>query len=242
MTYIIDSGEKEYVFQTFDMMGIDYIKREIKFLVCKSCGAVFPYEIEDNMAMICCSETNFETVKAGDITNTEYSFLIERKRGQDLASSLDQNHIYHQLERLNGLFGNNVAIVFEGKIGDLILDRENSHRVGQILSVPATCMQYGVSFIQISNLAMLIKMLKYFDQKCGKAPKYRVEYNRLFESIPKFEKLLMGMKGCGEVMAKNIHAVYPNAVEFGLDLREGTLKKIKGVGPKRIKFLEEYFL
>lgn len=241
MTYIIDSGEKEYVFQTFDMMGIDYIKKEIKFWVCTSCGFVTPYE-KENSAFVCCSEQNWVTVKAGDITNTEYSFLIERKRGQDLASSLDQNHIYHQLERLQGLFGNNVAIVFEGTLEKLILDPDNSKRVGQILSLPATCMQYGVSFIQVSNLAMFIKMLKYFDQKCGKEPKYRVEYNRLFERIPKFEKLLMGIKGCGEVMAKNVHDVYPNAVEFGLDLREGTVKKIKNVGSKRIKFFEEYFL
>lgn len=241
MTYIIDSGEKEYVFETFDLMGVDYIKKEISFFVCNSCGFVMPHEIEST-AFVCCANQDLEVIRVGDITNTEYSFLIERKKGQDLASSLDGNHIYEQLEKIYGLFKENTAIVFEGNFEDLIIDPNNSTRVGQILSLPAACMQHGISFIQVGDLTMLIKMLKYFDHKCGKEPKYRVFYKRLHEKIPKFEKLLMGMKGCGEQIAKNIHAVYPNAVEFGLDLRAGHLKKIKKVGPKKASLFGEYFL
>ena len=178
-----------------------------------------------------------------DILGANYNWAIERKMGQNLASSLYQNELYDQLEKLRAFFGSNWALVFEGSFEELILDPDNSSRVGQILSIPATVMQYGGTFIQVNHITTLIRMLKYFDQKCGKEPKIRLTYRSIDEDLPKFVRLLIGgVKGINRTLAKNIYSQYSNAFSFSLDLNEGSLKKIPKIGPKWQEKLKDWFL
>ena len=179
MNYLVDVGEKPYVFDAFDLMKVDYVRTNIVFSVCEGCKKIYIYGEEPQE---CCEGEPYTTYRVADIVGANYNWAIERKRGQNLASSLYQNELYYQLEKLRAFFGSNWALVFEGSFEQLILDPDNQSRIGQILSIPATVMQYGGSFIQVNDVTTLIRMLKYFDEKCGKEPKLRLRYHSVEES------------------------------------------------------------
>jgi len=237
--WYIDSGEKPYVFEAFDLMGVDYIKKEIRFSVCEGCRKIYIYGEEPEE---CCEGEPYTSYRVADIVNDKYSIAIERKKGQDLVNSLYENRLYDQLTRLKEFFSGNVALVFEGDIEDLILDPNNEKIIGQIMSIPATCMQYGVSFIQVNDVTTLIRMLKYFDYKCGTEPKLRLRYEGINERLPEFIRLLCAIKGINIGLAKNIYKEYKSAFSLALDLHEGELKKIHKVGPKIEAKLKNWFL
>lgn len=240
MSYIVDAGEKDYVFEAFDLMKEDYIKKHIKFAVCEGCGKIY---IHDEAPEECCEGEPYTSYRVADIVGANYNWAVERKRGQNLASSLHDNEIYDQMEKLKAFFGSNWSLVFEGSFEELILDPDNQSRIGQILSIPATVMQYGGSFIQVNHITTLIRMLKYFDQKCGKEPKIRLTYRSIDESLPKFERLLIGgVKGINRTLAKNINSQYNSAFDLSLDLTTDTLRKIPKIGKVWKKKLKEWFL
>lgn len=238
--YLVDSGEKEYVFEAFDLMKVDYVRKNIKFSVCEGCRKIYIYGEEPRE---CCEGKPYTTYRVADIVGANYNWAIERKRGQNLASSLLQNELYYQLEKLKSFFGTNWALVFEGSFEELILDPDNQSRIGQILSIPATVMQYGGSFIQVNDITTLIRMLKYFDQKCGTEPKLRLRYHSIDDSMPKFVRLLVGgVKGINVKLANNIYSQYSNAFDLSLDLDSDSLRKIPKIGPIWKEKLKEWFL
>lgn len=240
MSYILDVGEKEYVFDAFDLMKEDYVKKLIGFSVCEGCKKIYIYGEEPEF---CCEGEPYTWYRVADIIGANYNWAIERKMGQNLASSLQDNELYDQMEKLKAFFGSNWALVFEGSFEELILNPDNKSRTGQILSIPATVMQYGGSFIQVNHITTLIRMLKYFDQKCGKEPKIRLTYHSIDEDLPKFQRLLIGgVKGINRTLAKNIYSQYSNAFSLALDLNEDSLKKIPKIGPKWQKKLKKWFL
>jgi len=240
MSYIVDSGEKAYVFEAFDLMRVDYVKKQIRFSVCEGCKKIY---ITGEEPEECCEGEPYTQYRVADIIGANYNWAIERKLGQNLVSSLRDNELYDQLERLKSFFGSNWALVFEGSFEALILDPDNSSRIGQILSIPATVMQYGGTFIQVNDVTTLIRMLKYFDQKCGNEPKVRLRYHSVDELLPKFVRLLIGgIKGINIVKANNVYSVYTNARDFSRDLARGKLKKIPKVGKIWEERFKEWFL
>jgi len=240
MSYFVDKGEKDYVFEAFDLMRVDYIKKDIRFSVCDECSNIYIYGEEPE---VCCEGASYTTHRVADIVGSNYNFAVERKRGQNLASSLYENELYDQLEKLRGFFGHNWALVFEGSFEELILDENNASRIGQILSIPATVMQYGGSFLQVNDITSLIRMLKYFDQKCGKEPKLRLRYHSVDENLPKFVRLLVGgVKGINVGLANNIHSQYACAFDLALDLADDNLRKIPKIGKVWQEKLKEWFL
>lgn len=239
--YRVDVGEKDYVFEAFDLMRVDYIKEEIRFSVCDGCRQIYIYGKEPKPE--CCKGETFTSYRVADIVGENYNFAIERKNKNNLASSLYQNEIYDQLEKLKAFFGHNWALVFEGSFEELILDPNNQSRIGQILSLPATVMQYGGTFIQVNDVTTLIRMLKYFDKKCGKEPKLRLRYHSVDENMPKFVRLLVGgIPGINVGLANNIYSEYKSALSISLDLAEGNLKKIPKIGKVWKEKLREWFL
>jgi ERCC4-type nuclease len=241
LSYIIDAGEKPYVFESFDLMKEDYIKKYIKFAVCEGCKKI--YLPEDAPSPVCCEGEPYTSYRVADIVGANYNWAIERKRGQNLVTSLNGNELYGQLEKLKAFFGSNWALVLEGTLEELFLDPDNKSRRGQILSIPATVMQYGGSFIQVNHITTLIRMLKYFDQKCGKEPKIRLTYHAIDENLPKFQRLLIGgIKGINIGKATDINSVYSNALDLSLDLSTNNLKKIPRIGKVWREKLKEWFL
>jgi len=241
MSYLVDSGEKEYVFEAFDLMRVDYRTIQIRFAVCEGCKKIYIHgEAPDP---VCCAGEPYTSYRVADIVGANYNWAIERKRGQNLVSSLYENELYDQMEKLKAFFGSNWALVFEGSFEELILDPDNQSRIGQILSIPATVMQYGGTFIQVNHVTTLIRMLKYFDQKCGKEPKIRLTYHSIDENLPKFMRLLIGgVKGINIGLARNINTKYSNITDLGLDLRENRLKKIPKIGKAWKEKLKEWVI
>lgn len=129
---VIDVGEKPYVFEAFDKLGIEYIKEEIRVpqkcnktayrndegeLVCinnkdLSIIEVFMGQSErDDMACIECAH---ESVRIGDFTNEHRSFIAERKRVDDFYASMVDGRLYEQARKMYSYCSGLKIIILEG--------------------------------------------------------------------------------------------------------------------------------
>ena len=252
--------EKQYVFDTLDNYGIGYVKEEFYIYYCILCGKT--YKKKPNACTgIGCDNTDIDKVQVGDFVGWYYNYIIERKKGKDLLNSLHDNRLYIQLRNMAEFFHSNCALVFEGRFEDVIsneMDRIKllrfrgaggkavggaTARLKQLMSIPATCCQYGISFIQVKDLDQLIKMMKYFDYKCGTLPKLRHKRSPIAKDLPKFVRLLMGIEGIDIKYAARIYEHYTDAENLIPALRNGDVHKlIKGIGVKREELIKKWFL
>ena len=232
--YCVDTSERKTV-DVLNKMGINFVLVNNILWFCNDCNKIF-LEKPD----VCeCGSKDVEFEKVADIRGPNWEYAIEIKIGEDLYLSLD-NRIYTQLEGLSGFLKGKIAFVFVGDLEKLVLDHPD--RAGQIRSIPATCMQYGVSWINVKSIIELVKMLKYFAQKAGKAPKLRIKRTRSSDIMPKRMIILTGIKGVGEKMALELSKNYNSILDLCLDLDHGRIRKVKGLGPIGIKRLKDWLI
>lgn len=235
---IIDSGEKSFPTEVLDDERIAYKIEEIRIWHCpdEECDRIY------TKPGTCDCGEELEYFRVGDITNERRSFVIERKNYQDFYGSVANGTIYKQLDKLSSAFKENASLLFEGNLTKLI--NENPDRKAQLLSIPATCNQYGVNFLQTQNPHSTAKMLKFFDYKSGKKPKVRHCIHRWHKAKPALVNILMGIKGIGEVTATDIYNRYKNVFKLSIILKTdpNDVLKIKGIGKATLKLLINAFL
>jgi ERCC4-type nuclease len=235
--YFVDTSERKTV-DVLDKMRINYKLTNNALWFCDDCAKIYKESVSECSE---CGSKNISFEKVGDIRGPNWEYAIEIKIGEDLYSSLD-DRIYLQLEGLSEFLEGNIAIVYIGDISELALN--HPERAGQIMSIPATAMQYGVSFISVKDITEFIKMLKYFAEKAGKLPKLRFRRRYITDLMPKMMIVLMGIKGIGEKMALELNKHYSSVFALCLALHTGELREgiIKGVGPATITLLKRYLL
>ena len=230
--YYVDSGERKTV-DILKKLSMNFkIVNNILYF-CESCNMIYKKKPK-----ICeCGSESFDSEKVADIRGPNWEYGIEIKIGDDLYSSLD-DRVYTQLDGLSGFLKGNIALVF---VGDLFkLARDHPDRAGQLLSIPATCMQYGVSWINVKNVLELVKLLKYFAQKAGTIPKLRIKRRRISDLMPKRMIMLLGIKYVGQKMALELSKRYRSILGLALALNAdailpGDIPKLGEVGIKRLK-------
>jgi len=251
--------EKEYVFEELDQYGIGYVKEEVYIYYCTVCDKTYRAK-QDKCSEEDCDNTEIAKVQIGDIIGWNYNYVIERKKESDLLSSLSKNRLYHQLRNMKEFVGTNCALVFEGRFEDVIRKEKArikkliakgfprkvimgaNARLKQLMSIPATCCQYGVSFIQVKDLHQLLDMLKYFDYKCGEDPQIKPKRISIAKDLPKFLRLLMGIDGVGLKYAGRIYEQYKNTPQLTHALVTGELhNRVKGIGVKREELIRKWF-
>jgi len=236
--YCVDSSERKTV-DVLTKMNKNFRLVNNILWFCNDCDKIYSNKPKYNLCV--CGSKDVEFEKVGDIRGPNWEYAIEIKIGEDLYSSLD-NRVYDQLEGLSGFLKGKIALVFVGDLEKLAL--EHPDRAGQIRSIPATCMQYGVSWINVKSLIELVKMLKYFAQKAGKAPKLRMKRRRSTDLMPKRMILLSGIKGVGEKMALELSKRYSSVTDVGIALQTGRLVPgmIPNLGPIGIKRLKDWLI
>ena len=230
--YYVDSSERKTV-DVLNKMGKNFKIINNILWFCEDCDKIYKEKPE-----ICeCGSKKLLFEKVGDIRGPNWEYAIEIKIGEDLLSSLD-GRVYAQLEGLSGFLKGKIALVFIGNLQKLAIDHPD--RAGQLLSIPATCMQYGVSWINVNKILDLVKMLKYFAEKAGKAPKLRIKRKYSTDLMPKRMIVLLGIKGIGEKIALELCKVYDSIYRLCLALVHHNLKPgmIKYVGEVTIERLK----
>ena len=231
--YYVDSSERKTV-DVLNKMGKNFKIINNILWFCEDCDKIY----EEKQETCECGSKNVFFEKVGDIRGPNWEYAIEVKIGEDLYNSLD-DRVYAQLEGLSGFLKGKIALVF---VGDLFqLARDNPDRAGQLLSIPATCMQYGVSWINVKNIIELVKLLKYFADKAGKAPKLRIKRTYSTDLMPKRMIVLLSIKGIGEKIALELCKRYNSIYALCLELRHNVLQPgmVKLVGEVTIKRLKE---
>ncbi len=235
-TYYVDTSERKTV-DVLTKMGKSFRLTNNILWFCNDCDLIYKEKPD-----VCeCGSKDVEFEKVADIRGPNWEYAIEIKIGDDLYSSLD-DRIYAQLEGLSGFLKGKIAVVFVGDLEKLALDHPD--RAGQVRSIPATCMQYGVSWINVKSLIELVKLLKHFAVKAGKSPKLRIKRTHSTDIMPKRMIVLVGIKGIGEKIALELCKRYPSIYSLCNDLYHGLLRPgmIKYVGEVTIKRLNESLL
>lgn len=247
--------EKPYVFEALDKAEIDYIKKEHTVWYCLLCGKT---HTEKPKKCSECDDLGIKSESLGDIVGGNNNYIIERKMKGDLLSSLTNDRIYNQLRMMAEIYGSCSALVFEGRFDDVIEEQKLlrkqfktqgdkkrikgvNYRIAQLYSIPATCCQYGVSFIQVKDLEELIKMLKYFDYKCGEVPKIRRNRKRIHAALPNIVKQLLTVDGLGMKYAGNIAEKYKTVASLCRALEINSFGGVPGIGPARYQLLKKTF-
>lgn len=229
--YYVDSSERKTV-DVLNKTGKNFKIINNILWFCEECDKIY----EEKPGVCECGSKRVLFEKVGDIRGPNWEYAIEIKIGEDLYSSLD-GRFYDQLEGLSGFLNGKIALVFVGNLQQLA--RDHPDRAGQILSIPATCMQYGVSWINVGKILDLVKMLKYFADKAGKAPKLRIKRRYSTSLMPKRMIVLLGIKGIGEKIALELCKVYSSIFSLCLALNRGELQPgmIKYIGKVTIERL-----
>jgi len=216
-----------------------------------------------------CGGIDIKSMSLCDIVGSKLNFGLERKRGSDLLHSLAEERIYFQLQGMKEVFKENAALLFEGSFDKVAaeerkrvrilaaqLRKKGQHarakkiltncesRIKQMLSLPAHCMALGISFIQLDNLQTLIKMLRYFDYKCGETPKIREKKTKLSALMPPLIKKLITTEGIGEKLAARIFRIVqkPESFIFMLKRQPERLLAVEGLGAGKLKNLKDDWL
>ena len=160
---VIDSGEPEMVTNAFEEKGIPYIQTEIKFWHCKNCKKVFTKETK------CCGEVKKDRV--ADFTNTQRSFIVERKTELDFVGSVLDYSLHDQARRMAMYFEGPKFVFLEGFIS-VMLDNPRLRKIKPWLkSMRVELSLYNVYMWQMDDIYMLIDELVRLDENCGKDPK-----------------------------------------------------------------------
>jgi len=167
---VIDSGEPhKRVVERFEEREIPFIQTEIKMYSCKDCGKVFGM----NKPLNCmCTLTGGEIVheRVADLTNTNLTFMVERKTISDFVGSLLDHSLEAQAARMAKYFKGKKFLFLEGFISVMAEDPRNINIRPWIVSMRTTLTQYDVYMWQMDDLDMLINELIKLDRKCGELP------------------------------------------------------------------------
>jgi len=169
---VIDSGEPKSVIEAFEEKGIPYIQTEIRFFCCKSCGAVYTKPIKKCIKTDLCGEDgSIISDRVADFTNTNRTFIVERKTEADfIASTLDYS-LHDQARRMAMYFQGQKFVFLEGFISVLVDDPHNRKIKPWLRSMRVTLSQFDVYLWQMDDIYMLIDELVRLDEKCGEQPR-----------------------------------------------------------------------
>ncbi len=244
--------ENKSTFKDLDEYGITYIKEEKYIYTCELCDKIYQESVKK------CPECDgsIESCQLADIRGWNDNYGIEIKKDSDLLSSFKDDRIFEQLKNLAEVYGSCAAVVFVGTFTDVINGEKDrllkmnknvkglSTSIAQLYSIPATCTQYGVSFIQVETFKQFVRMLKYFDYKCGAEPKIRAKRKRVNDKMPGIIKTLTGgIKGIGTTTALRLYSGgYRSIEELIQGLKHGDITTIKHIGNSIVDKLERGLL
>lgn len=163
---VIDSGEPEFVTNAFEEKGIPYIQTEIKFWHCKDCKKVYTKIIEE-----CPCGGEIEKDRVADFTNTQRSFIVERKTEEDFIGSTLDYSLHDQARRMAMYFEGPKFVFLEGFISVMIDNPHLKKMRPWLSSMRVELIKYNVYMWQMDDIYMLIKELVRLDENCGEDPK-----------------------------------------------------------------------
>lgn len=223
---VIDSGEPETVTDAFDEKGIPYIQEEIKFWYCKKCKKVFTEE------SYCCGEV--EKDRVADFTNTERSFIVERKTEADFVGSTLDYSLHDQARRMAMYFKGPKFVFLEGFIS-VMLDNPHLRKIKPWLkSMRVELTKYHVCMWQMDDIYMIIRELVALDEECGKLPQIHAKIDDKYSGWTDQKKIVCKLKNVSSKKADIILKHFGGPMQVFLAILNTTVTYTKTGNPKGI--------
>lgn len=243
---MIDSREPPEVFEAFEKRGIPYIKAALNFYSCKDCGKVDFKKFEECEN---CGSTDIEVEDSGDFTNTQRSFLVERKTPEDFVASMLDQSLQAQAARMAKYFKGWKFVFLEGFISVMVDNPYNKKIRPWIKSMRIYLRQLDVCMWQMDHLDMLIDELVRLDEKAGNEPQIYDKVNDKYKGWSESKKIVCRLIDVSDKKADALleHFGSPWDIFSGIMATEiiytktgnpkglsGPFSTLKGFGPKFI--------
>lgn len=212
---VIDSAEPQYILDIFKKRDIPF-KVEGLSVTFRNCN-LLPLIDPDDGHLFCASQEEFkdmffiqnwgmdteecdhckkkEIIRVGDFTNKKRSFIIERKRMDDLWNSLCSYRLYKQLQKMDECFSGQKYLLIEGV--QYFQDAENPfdefnkelidlnafsplqrlvkmyEKEEWIYSIIKECASRDITVIQTGDAEETVEFVWQINEGAGKEPKIR---------------------------------------------------------------------
>lgn len=247
---VIDIAEKPYVFKMFDRLGIPYEKEEIRipakckklpirhdtgelFCVSPQEANVLIMERTFNTDTLACQDCEYKSLRIGDFTNTDRSFIAERKRVDDFYASMADGRLYNQARKMYKYCTGLKVVILEGmggltymedarnpfdKIEEDLKEEYAKSPIQQLIDLKpdkadwiwgmikdmASC---EVALVQSWNLEETVRIVQQISEGSGTEPKVRAIPKKV-AGLSLEEQILTVIPGIGKARAQNIIAEY----------------------------------
>jgi ERCC4-type nuclease len=243
---VIDVGEPPEVFEMFEEKGIPYIRSEIRFSYCKDCEKAYNTAKE-----VCdCGSDNMRIERVGDFTNTDRTWVIERKTETDFVGSMLDKSIHSQAARMAKYYAGWKFVLLEGFITVMVDDPHHKGRmIPWIKSMRVELRKYDICMWQCDDLAMLVDEVFRIEKNAGDQPRIYEKINDKYKGWSDAKQIVCKLIDISDKKADVLlsafgdplsifHAIMDSIVLYtrtgnpkGIT---GALSEIKGFGPKFI--------
>ena len=175
---MIDVGEPPEVFKTFDKKGIPYIRGEIRLWYCESCGTIYKKPLKKCIRTPKCgADGTLKSERVGDFTNTDFSWVVERKTEEDFVGSMLDKSLHNQAAKMAKFFSGWKFVLLEGFISVMVDNPHHKRPMKKwIKSMRVTLKTYNCVMWQCDDLNALADEVFRIEKKAGEEP-------RIFDKI-----------------------------------------------------------
>ena len=243
---VIDVGEPPEVFEMFEKKGIPYIRAEIRFSYCKDCEKAYNTARE-----VCdCGSDNMKIERVGDFTNTDRTWVIERKTEGDFVGSMLDKSLHSQAARMAKYYAGWKFVFLEGFITVMVDDPHHKGKIKPwIKSMRVTLRKYGVCMWQCDDLNMLVDEVFRVEKNAGDQPTIYEKIDDKYKGWSDAKKIVCKLIDVSNKKADLLLEHFGNPVAIFLAIMNssvlltrtgkpktvtGSFEGIKGFGPKFI--------
>ena len=227
MAIIEDTGEKsDHIRKALERKGIAVEIEEIRFADEDEAGDPIK-------------------VRCGDYTNTNRDFIAELKKDRDHLQSLNDGRFYAQLERMYRYLPNKPKyLIFQGDWNTLVAYAAKKKLHHKLIASRLRCIAFGVNWINTKDANETAKLLVSMDKYCKGNINFEVGFKPTFLHRSIDERLRLLTLVIGQSKAKLLLDKYENVytvVKMCMNSGKEVGKDVKGIGPKSIEKIANYF-
>lgn len=186
-------------------------------------------------------------LKYGDYTNSEESFVVERKNWQDYIGSVIDGSLMEQCDKIRKNYNGLAGVIFEGDFWAMIGTVKNKglrHKL--VFTRYRVTSNYNMFFEECIDKYAMCKTLEFLNENASKIDRPATGFKTKYVKTGDRRILaLTAVPGIGKTMAEQIISKYKSIYNFLCEIvndQDSVMETLKGFGPKTLDNVIKMFL